>query len=235
MRRLRRILAGAALVAASGLGCAQAVADQVDLIVSRDDRSVEIFLGMPALTAVEGFGLEARLLTGPDGSVSFERLQQGTWHIADALLERVEARIGTQAAGFEGMSLMVHPLDQPLPFVTPLDGLTAISVCGVPAPEAPRGLQDLYLYAGFVAYPDDPSAPITLRLPNPEGVDLLVRDHGFGGQHRERRLHLVPGERLELAVPRVQTTAPTAVILTVFGLLLALAAGLSWRQNRACV
>lgn len=234
MRRLRRILAGVTLVAASGLGCAQAVADQVELIVSRDDRSVEIFLGMPALTAVEGFGLDPRLLTGPDGPVPFERLQEGTWQIADALLDSVEARIGGQAAGFEGMSLMVHPLDRPLPFVTPLDGMTAISVCGVPAPEAPRGLQELYLYAGFVAYPDDPGAPITLRLSNPGGVDLVVRDHGFGGQLRERRLHLLPGETLELAAPRVQMPPPTAVMVTVFALLLALAAGLSWRQNRAC-
>ncbi|KHQ54544.1 hypothetical protein OA50_01140 [Mameliella alba] len=237
MRGLRRILARTALVVAGGLTCSPVLADRVELIVARDDRSVEIFMGMPVLTAVDTFGLDAGMLIGPDGRVPFESLQEGTWQIADALWERVEARIAGQTATFEGMSLMVHPLNQPLPFVTPLNGLTAISVCGVPAPEAPRGLRDLYLYAGFVAYPDDPGAPITLRLPNPKGLDLMVREHGFGGPLRDRHVHLSPGKPLELAVPRGPVAVPVAVMVVVMvavsGLFLAFAAGRSRWSVRA--
>ncbi|WP_417210862.1 hypothetical protein [Antarctobacter sp.] len=192
----------AALVGAmlGGAGPSGALADQIEVIVDRGMRGIEMFLAMPARTAVTRFGLTPELLTGPDGKVNFADFSGGTWDIGDALLAGVDVRIGHAPAGFEATSLMVHLKDQPLPFQTPFDGLTAISVCGVAQPETPPALDDLYLYAGFVAYPPDADAPLRFDLPEAPGerLSVTVREYGPGHTGAPTRLHLDSGQPLIL-------------------------------------
>ncbi len=192
----------AALVVAAlgGAGPSCALADRITLIVDRGPRAVEVFLAMPVSTAVTRFGLNPDLLKGPGGVVDFADFSGGTWDIGDALLAGVDVRIGRAPAGFEATSLMVHLKDQPLPFQTPFDGLTAISVCGVAQPVTPPTLDDLYLYAGFVAYPPNAEAPLRFDLPEGPGerLSVTVREYGAGRTGTPRNLHLDPGQPLIL-------------------------------------
>ena len=208
------------MVIATALLCGPAAAGQVEIVLDRGDRAIEIFFGMSAETAVETFGLDPALLVGPDGTVDFGVLQQGTWGIGDALLARVDARLGSKAAGFEGTSLMVHLKDQRLPFATPMDGLAAISVCGATPPETPPVLDDLYLYAGFVAYPENTGNALRLDLPGigPAGLEVVVREFGTNGPAPQRRLHLSPGETLVLGRSPFPWWAISLALLPVTGL-----------------
>lgn len=187
-----------AAVALCAVGPSAGAAEQIDLIVDRGTRGIEMFLGMPARTAITRFGLDPELLTGAGGVVDFAEFSGGTWDIGDHLLADVDVRIGGAAAGFEATSLMVHLNEQRLPFLTPVDGLTAISVCGVAQPATPPTLDDLYLYAGFVAYPPDTQAPLQFTLPEAPGEGLLVtlRAYGPNDAGTPQSLHLAPGEPL---------------------------------------
>lgn len=184
--KLTRLLCAAALgVVALGsvVSAALAAEDRVDLIVDRTGRGIEVFFGMPATVAISRFGLAAEQLEGSDGGVDFAAFSEGTWDIGDALLKGVDVRIAGVEAGFEATSLMVHLKDQRLPFRSPLDALTAISVCGVAPPDTPPALDDLYLYAGFVAYPQDTAGNLRFVLPNRPGDTLLVQVRQFGAGH----------------------------------------------------
>ncbi|SNS66550.1 hypothetical protein [Antarctobacter heliothermus] len=198
----KKLVRAAVLGAAAfcGAGLSAGAAEQIEVIVDRGTRGIEIFLGMPARTAITRFGLNAEFLTGPGGAVDFADFSGGTWDIGDHLLAGVDVRIGKAEAGFEATSLMVHLKDQRLPFLTPIDGLTAISVCGVAQPAIPPTLDDLYLYAGFVAYPPDALAPLRFTLPQAPGEALSVtlREYGPGHAGTPRRLQLAPGEPLIL-------------------------------------
>lgn len=189
-----------ATAACCGVGLSAGAPEQIELIVDRGTRGIEIFLGMPARTAITRFGLDPALLTGMGGAVNFADFSGGTWDIGDHLLAGVDVRIGRAAAEFEATSLMVHLNEQRLPFETPIDGLTAISVCGVAQPATPPTLDDLYLYAGFVAYPPNAQAPLQFTLPEAPGEGLAVTLREYGPRHAGavQSLHLVPGEPLTL-------------------------------------
>lgn len=214
MNLLRAAALGGAALVGAGMS---ATAEQIDLIVDRGVRGVEIFLGMPASTAVTRFGLDPDDLTGPDGTIDFTAFTVGTWDIGDALLDGVEIRIGTEAAGFEATSLMVHLKDQRLPFKTPLDGLTAISVCGVLPPETPPALDDLYLYAGFVAYPQDTGADLRFDLPEEpgDGLSVTVREYGAGHTGQPQVVRVAPGEALVIGARRGWVSWGIAGVLAV--------------------
>lgn len=199
-------------------------ADDVVLIVQRDNRAVEMFFGMPARTAVRRFGLDPALLQQADGRVEFAAFRQGTWDIGDALLEMTDVRIGDAPAKFESTSLMVHLNAQRLPFDTPLDALTAISVCGVEPPEVPPALDDLYLYAGFVTYSADPAGPLRIVLP-PGGrgaVKLKVRQFRDGALLAVREVTAEPGKPFVVGgvVPLLRRPVILVLVVCLFGLAL---------------
>ncbi len=221
----------------AALAClvASPVAGQdVSIVLDRSERAVELFLGMPARTAVDAFGLSPDLLTEADGTVDFIGFRQGTWDIGDALFDGVEARIGTEIAAFEGMSVMVHLADQRLPMTTPLDALIAISVCGVEPPDTPPTIDDLYLYAGLIAETSDPRGIVRLDLPMAQdrGLDVQIRDYREGvllasaERSLDRDVPLVIGGAEAAWRPR------TAGIGLSLAVVLSVLAGLGWAMAR---
>jgi hypothetical protein len=232
-------VAGAIALCGALIGAVPAGAEGISVVVSRGDASVELFVGMPARTAVDAFGLPPHLLEQPDGTVDFTGFSQGTWDMGDALFAGVTTTIGDTDVQFEGMSVMVHLTDQRLPLETPLDGLTAISVCGVEPPAEPQTLDDLYLYAGLIGYTPDPQAVLQLHLPQDrqDTIEVRVRDYQQG------QLMANDHVALDLTMPlTVGNGGPwrpqiaglglsLAVFLTVAGLLLW--RGLVLRDRRA--
>lgn len=165
-----------------GSGAQSQSSDNTTLIVNRSTDYVEIFLGMPAVEIENVFGYVPDGIVQSDGTVDFEPLRLGTWQITDELFESVKASIGGQAVTFEGMSMMVHPKVTTLPFVTPLDGMIAISVCTVETPDTALGLEDLHIYMGLIAYTDAPMGPLDLHFEGSKNgsVEVMVRDYNGG-------------------------------------------------------
>ncbi|MEM9011306.1 MAG: hypothetical protein AAGE18_08770 [Pseudomonadota bacterium] len=199
MVRLTRPLA---LLAALLLpSVASADAARVDVVIERSGNMVEIFFGLPAEGLVDVFALPPEHLVQEDGTVDFEPLRRGTWQIGEAVFAGVEATIGGAPAGFEAMSLMVHPADAKLPLRDGIDGIVAIGVCNVEAPEVPPTLSDLHAYIGLVAYPEDTSATVSLRLPETGigPIELSIRDHTAGRLTAAYTVELEEGAELVLA------------------------------------
>jgi hypothetical protein len=200
MARMFKDMVCGCVLALAFLAAGPGRTQDVSLVLDRGETAVELFVGMPARTAVEAFGLAPDLLEGPDGTVDFVALREGTWGIGDALFAGVKTQIGGKDAAFEGMSLMVHLKDLRLPLETPLDALTAISVCGVEPPAVPPTLDDLYLYAGMIAYTSDPQAALRLDLPRDrqDALQVQLRDYRQGRLIAAQQFALPPGQALTL-------------------------------------
>ncbi|MEM6340838.1 MAG: hypothetical protein AAF729_06800 [Pseudomonadota bacterium] len=161
---------------------AQAETRGLTLIVDRQTDTVELYLSVSAEAAEPLFGLPKSTLTETDGSVDFDQLRLGTFDIGDDLFAKVDTAFDGRETLFEAMSLMVHPKVNAMPFQQPLDGLIAIEVCTLPTPETPLTLNDLQLYAGFIAYTDTPDAKLTMHLPSmlSESMQVEIRDYKNG-------------------------------------------------------
>ncbi len=176
---------------------------RVEMVVLRTADAVEVYFGLPANALEPVFALPPSALTEADGTVDFDGLREGTYLMADDLLAPADARIGGAPARFEGLSMMVHPLADRLPFVDPVGALLATTVCTVPTPETAPRLSDLYAYAGFIAYTDTPRAPISLRLPvtGRGSVTFDVREYGMQGYVGSYSATVPDGETLALMAP----------------------------------
>ncbi|MEM8556069.1 MAG: hypothetical protein AAGF71_14740 [Pseudomonadota bacterium] len=127
------------------------------LIMDRKADSTELFfmVSIPELHAMFG-SLPDRI--GPvDGALDARTLLTGTYDVGSWMAERLQVTFDGLEVDIDAMSVMVHPDTLPLPFETPLDGYTAISVCTAPVGAEPVPVQDLTLYAGFIVdgvYPE---------------------------------------------------------------------------------
>ncbi|MEL6410821.1 MAG: hypothetical protein AAFS08_16145 [Pseudomonadota bacterium] len=136
------------------------------LIVNRDHDSAVYYLAMPADDITGLLATDPHLVFSDNGAVPIDQFRQyGSFELADEVFAKVTGTAGEKQLSFEAMSMMVHPLDQPQPFATPWDGVTAISVCTVDYGRDslfPSGLQ---LYYG--AYTDGikPDEPLKISFP----------------------------------------------------------------------
>lgn len=209
---------------------APALGADLEIILDRRDRSIEMFLSLPADGAKTTLGTDLSQIEGLTTGVDFSVLQNGTWTQGDLILAQTNAQIGATPALFEAMSMMVHPKAQKMPFADPFDALTAVSVCGVPVPDAPPALDSMHLYAGYIAYPVNSAQSLTLRLGNSAPIEVTVRDFGPQGA-RSQSVRLAPGERLTLHAP--QRIWPLGLALGL-SLLASLTFGaLLWRHKKA--
>lgn len=160
--------------------------NRIEIVVERTENYVELYLSAPAPALSRLFGLQARGLAEPDGTVDFERLRLGTMDLGDELFETVTSKVGGVETDFEAMSLMAHPIEQRLPLNNALDGAVAVSVCTTVPTATPLRLAQLQAYAGFIAVTRHPTEPVSLRFPNLERETwtVSVRDHLNGKLRR---------------------------------------------------
>ncbi|MEM9268654.1 MAG: hypothetical protein AAGA78_06930 [Pseudomonadota bacterium] len=200
---------------------------RIEVILERNERSVEIFVGLPAEAMVSAFGLPPQTFENDAGVVEFSTLREGTFETGDVFFAGLEMSLAGQTVPLEAMSMMVHPEDAKLEFNTPWDGLIAIAVCTVEEPEVPVGLSGLYAYAGAIAYLDGATGQIELSLPHlaEAGYELHVRDFTHGVGQASTQYVLQPGETI--IVPSRETGVLSASVLSAVALALAMI-GLVW-------
>ncbi|MEM9061536.1 MAG: hypothetical protein AAGD13_13830 [Pseudomonadota bacterium] len=184
VKRLAAVLI-AGSVAGQALG---ADAAELELLLDRQDGSIELYAAARADTLLDAFGLPHARLTNDQGFVHFADLREGTFDIGDELIARTGATLDGAKIPFEALSLMVHPIALALPITTPLEALIAVGVCSVDDPATPPGLADLQGYVGFIAYVENTAGAITLDLPETGlgPVDVTIREFRDGteiGRH----------------------------------------------------
>ncbi|MEM8980294.1 MAG: hypothetical protein AAGD04_12470 [Pseudomonadota bacterium] len=192
---IRTLFSCACLVALSF--ASPAISDEITLIVDRDEDAIEFFVSVAGETITPLFGVEPKGLVALDGTVSFEELRIGTAVQADWLIQEVEFAVGGQPTVFEAMSMMVHPKTDLLPFVEPVDGSIAMSVCNVPDP-GPMALEALHSYAGFIAYPTQGYENLEITLPL--NREMVVTTHSYlrGEFLHSSKQNIAPGSAIML-------------------------------------
>ena len=88
-----------------------------------------------------------------------------------------------------------------MPFNTVLDAYTGMSVCAAPDPQIPPTVDTLDVYAGYIAYPIDPGADLSLRLGNTELVMVSLRVFENGAFASETTAQIAPGTPLFVPQP----------------------------------
>ena len=215
-RTLSRVLARVAVSLALSTGAAAAA--DLEIVVDRNPDSLELFLSTRADNLVRVFGLPPEGLADETGIVDFPSLRDGTWEIGDALLSGVPAALDGAPVAFEAMSLMVHPLDSPLPMETPFDALLALNVCSVEDPGRPLTLAELKGYVGYIAYVADAGGALTLQLPRTGRGDLrvAVREFREGRASGRYELTVADGGLVEIAGEIAGRSEPYSALAWIF-------------------
>jgi hypothetical protein len=202
--------------------------EKTQIIIARTDHSVELFVALPALQALELFNAPQGMFLNEDGLVDFDAFRAGTADTAEALWQGVEARIGQAKVSFEPMSLMLHPQEDQLPFTSPWDGLTAVSVCSSEGGTAT--LEETVLYLAMIAYTDQAQGDLTLKFPaRPEQFTQFYFRNFEGDAHKTSGVAMLGGAQI-LELPAHKDALLSKIFL---GALLALAALAFMRRNPA--
>ena len=212
---------GLAVLLLAGLAASpdRGEARDLTLILDRLPDSVELYMTLPADRADDIFGLPQEALTGAAGVVDYDDLRQGTAPLGDRLIAGTSTTLAGRELGFEAMSLMVHPVTDPLPMTTPFEGLLSILVCTAPEPEVPPTLDALRMYAGYVAYVETAEAPFTFTLPRSATgpVDVTLREFRAGTFLTETEVTLAPGGTLTVfpgTPPEPASVVPVLLLLS---------------------
>lgn len=196
---LRRIPTALVLTLAPVVTQADSLGADLTVVVERGETTIEVFFAQPAENLVDVFALPPERLEDDRGIVAFEPLRLGTWLIGDDVIAGTETLVDGKPEVFEAMSLMVHPEDQKLPMYDAFDGFIAIAVCSVEPPEDPT-LDMLYSYVGYIAYPEDPDAPLAFTLPKTgrDAITVEMREFRAGELLSETQVTLADGGAITL-------------------------------------
>ncbi|MEM9280107.1 MAG: hypothetical protein AAGA76_16210 [Pseudomonadota bacterium] len=161
--------------------------DRLTLVVNRDEDSVAYFISMPA-TAIEPIlAADSASLFSDRGAVPIDDFRiKGSFELGDQLFSEVSGAVAAtgQSVEFESMSMMVHPIDEPQPFFSPWDAITATSVCNVDYARSDLVPEALQLYYGAFATDVLADQEVSLNFPK-TGRNALKIDvfHYFDGSY----------------------------------------------------
>lgn len=195
--RLKLLVLGVALV--TGLS---ARASDVTVIVNVSDNGAAYYVSLPATEIENILGTNPDLLFSDEGSVPIDEFRlNGSFELGDQVFERIEGRVEGEMAVFETMSMMVHPLDDPAPFQTPWDAVTATSVCIVDYAEDQLTPEWLQLYYGSYAHQVNGTSGLDLTFPQTgrEPVDVTLHLYRDGDYLRREQAILADGGTLNVS------------------------------------
>ncbi|WP_438955715.1 hypothetical protein [Cognatiyoonia sp.] len=171
----------------------------LQIILDRQDSSIEVYAHLAAADIDTVFGVSAAGLAGSDGRVSYGAFREsGTYDFGKTMLNDVTLFSADGSGDLDAMSVMVHPTDLQVPYQTPFDAVLAMSICNVDDPIEPPSIDDLKIYAGFVAYPIDGHARATLALPNKSSLKVKIITFINSVYVSTQILTLDPGQPIDL-------------------------------------
>ncbi|MEM6944526.1 MAG: hypothetical protein AAF565_12320 [Pseudomonadota bacterium] len=200
------------------------------MIVDRSDGDMVYYLLMPAEQIVPLLNTDPELVFSANGAVPIDAFRrEGSFDLADDVFRGVRSNRPDGALAFYSMSLMLHPKGEPMPFDTPFDGLTAISVCTVDYAFDAFVPGDLDLYYGAYAYEvaDDETVTLTFPETGRAALDVVIRQYVDGRFVTEETAVLEDGGTLALA-PAAQSAMPMPPAALAFAGITVLLLG-AWR------
>lgn len=195
------MISAPAAVLASGEGTGAPVPETAVLIVDRRPETVSLFLSLPASDLKPVFGTGAEALLGADGTIDIDRLNEGTYDLADRIFAPVRTEIGGRPVTFDAISMMVHDPEVLPAFETPWEGETSITICTSPETVDRMGLETLQAYLGFYAWKVSALAPLSVTFPDTAGpVEIEIREF-WNMQHTGTRYEIIGDGRTLVLEP----------------------------------
>jgi len=176
-----------------------------EVIVTRGEKSIGLYVRMAYNNVPSFFGAEVQGFADADGKLAADALFSGTFEQADALIADMSFTVGPEKVIFEALSMMVHPPNSDLMFDTPLDAEIGIAVCGVPLPDRPIVDADLTWVAGWYAYPVDPAQDLTITFPTTGRAMEVIEVSSFDGDTRLDSKDIILPDGGSLIVPYVES------------------------------
>ena len=177
-------------------------ASDLTVIMNVSDNGAAYYMSLPATEISDLLGTEPDLLFSDAGSVPIDDFRlNGSFELGDQVFARVEGRVQGERAPFETMSMMVHPLEDPAPFQTPWDAVTATSVCIVDYDENQLTPEWLQLYYGSYAHNVEGASGVQLVFPQTGRKPVNVTMHLYrdGTYLRREQVVLVDGGTLNVS------------------------------------
>lgn len=176
------------------LAALPARASDLTVIVNVSDDGAAYYMSLPAADIQSVLGTDPDLLFSADGSVPIDDFRlNGSFELGDQVFERIEGRVEGEVAPFETMSMMVHPLNDPAPFQTPWDAVTATSVCIVDYVEDQLTPEWLRLYYGSYAHQVSGTSGLDLSFPETGRAPIEVTMHLYrDGDYLRREQAILP-------------------------------------------
>lgn len=162
-------------------GTVSGLADDLRVVVNRNDTVATLYLSMSVPTLDAAFGPTAATVIPPGQIATLNEMKEAVSTRAARLLADTTLRIDGQRVQFEPMSMVIHPKGETLPFDTPWLASVAASVCTEPDGSVPSRNQ-MIVYAGFVTKGVDGTGEITMELPitAPDDLTFQVADYVRG-------------------------------------------------------
>ena len=199
-------------------------ADQSDgrVIISRQHQSIDIYWQVPGEQLHPLTGADPAFLMTDAGLIDLDTFRVDTAAYGDQLFELVQFTLNDQPVKAESISLTMHGDDDPLvPFDTPWDALTAVTLCTAPENSPHRRIEMVRTYVGFSLYPVDERGNIAIIPPVTQRGDLRfeVLEYANGQRIAERLVTLKDGDALRFAFnpQRAVTTSGLFWILGAIG------------------
>lgn len=180
-----------------------AAADTLRVVIDRMERSVELFVRLPASDVGPILGGTVQPFANAAGRFDLGVFREtGTAEEGDAVLGKGLMQVNGVPVDLPAMSVMLHPSEDQLDFATPADGSMAMSICNVLQADTAPAIEDLMVYGGFLAYPIDGLGAFSLHLPNPETIKIELIEFVEGELRAERTITVSPGSVLSFAETR---------------------------------
>ena len=203
------------------------------IIISRQDKTIDVFVTLPGdmLEQLTGTGVD--FLTNDDGKIDLNSFRVDTAPLGDRAFAPVIFGVGGDIVDAQAIALMMHAKDDKVPFDTPWDALTAVTLCIAPEDAGPAPLAQVQAYVGLSLYPVAGMEDLHISFPQTHRADMrfdvLTFVDGSLVSHGPRVLP--DGGTLTFEGALIELRVPGHALWLIMCLVVALFGGVLWRSG----
>ncbi|MDX8350702.1 hypothetical protein SLH49_22155 [Cognatiyoonia sp. IB215446] len=162
------------------------------MIINRSDVSIDVFVRIPGGIVVPLTGYLPDFPSDDGGMLDIRSFRADTASLGDQAFAPISFTIDATPAHAEAMGMMVHPITDAIPFTTPWDALTAVTLCSFDDVPQLFQISDLHMYAGHSIYPTNGYGDLRIKLPETGRDDIRFHVLTFsGGELVSQGVHVV--------------------------------------------
>ncbi|WP_320242233.1 hypothetical protein [Cognatiyoonia sp. IB215182] len=162
------------------------------MIINRGDVSIDVFVKMPGGIVAPLTGHLPGFLRDDNSMIDLRDFRTDTAPLSEQAFAPISFTNDAASAHAEAMGMMVHPITDAIPFATPWDALSAVTLCSFDDVPQFFHISDLHFYAGYSIYPTNGYGDLRIKLPETGRNDIRFQVRTFsGGELVTQGVHVV--------------------------------------------